>query len=91
MLVLSRKAGERVIIGGAITVCVLDIHGDRVRLGFEAPKNIEVHREEIQRRKDMEAELVRKLSDEEDGKTIAASRGGEDGESHSAVGNAGDD
>lgn len=47
MLVLSRKTGEKVIIGDEIKVTVLDQRSGQVRLGFEAPKEITVHREEI--------------------------------------------
>ena len=47
MLVLSRKKQEQIRIGHAITVTVLDIRGDKVRLGFEAPAEIPVHREEV--------------------------------------------
>lgn len=47
MLVLSRQVGEKIIIGGNITLTVVAVHGDKVRLGIEAPKNISVHREEI--------------------------------------------
>jgi carbon storage regulator len=47
MLVLSRKRGERVVIGGAVVVTVVDVRGDRVRLGFEAPESITVLREEL--------------------------------------------
>jgi carbon storage regulator len=48
MLVLSRKKGERIIIGGNITVAVVEIQGDKVRIGVEAPKEITVNREEVQ-------------------------------------------
>lgn len=49
MLVLTRKIGEAVNIGGTIEVTVLDIRGSAVRLGIKAPKNIPVYREEIYR------------------------------------------
>jgi carbon storage regulator len=49
MLCLSRKRNEKVIIDNKITVTVLDIQGERVRLGFEGPKEIPIHREEIQK------------------------------------------
>jgi len=48
MLVLSRKRDERVVINGNIEVTVVEIRGDRVRLGFDAPKEIEIHRREVQ-------------------------------------------
>ena len=48
MLVLSRKRGERIVIGNGIVVTVVAVHGDRVRLGFDAPAEVPIHREEIQ-------------------------------------------
>ncbi len=47
MLVLSRKKNESIIINDHITVTVVEIRGDKVRLGIEAPKDISVHRREI--------------------------------------------
>ena len=47
MLVLSRKKGERVLIGQDIYVKVIDIRGDRVKLGFEGPNEVPIHREEV--------------------------------------------
>lgn len=47
MLVLSRMKGERIIIGDDIEVVVVEIRGDRVRLGVEAPKEVPVNREEV--------------------------------------------
>ena len=47
MLVLSRQRDESVFIGGNIKVTVVDIRGDKVRLGFEAPEEIPVHRKEV--------------------------------------------
>jgi len=47
MLILTRRYGETLKIGDDINVTVLDIKGNQVRLGVEAPKNIGVHREEI--------------------------------------------
>jgi carbon storage regulator len=50
MLVLSRKAGERISIGPEIEVTVLGIHKGRVKLGFLGPPEVPIHREELQRR-----------------------------------------
>lgn len=50
MLVLSRKLGERVCIGGNIVLTVVDIRPDRIRLGFDCPAEITVHREEVNER-----------------------------------------
>ena len=47
MLVLSRKIGEKIMIGGNIVVTVTDCQGDRVKLGFECPVEIPIHRQEI--------------------------------------------
>jgi carbon storage regulator len=47
MLVLSRKKGERVLIGDSITLVVVEIRGDKVRLGIEAPTEVPVWREEL--------------------------------------------
>ena len=47
MLVLSRKEGERIRIGDKITVTVLEIRGDKVRIGIEAPETVSVHRQEV--------------------------------------------
>ena len=46
-LVLSRKQDEVIVIGDSIRVMVVDIRGDKVRLGVEAPKDVSVHREEV--------------------------------------------
>ena len=50
MLILTRRIDERIFIGDNITLCVLDIEGNRVRLGFEAPKDVAILREEIYQR-----------------------------------------
>lgn len=47
MLVLSRKPNQSIMIGQDIVITVLEVRGDQVRLGIEAPRSIEVHREEI--------------------------------------------
>lgn len=47
MLVLSRRKGEAVIIGDGIKVTVIDVRGDQIRLGIDAPRSIAVHREEV--------------------------------------------
>lgn len=50
MLVLNRKANQQIIIGDNITVVVVAVNGDRVKLGLSAPRNVPIHREEVQRR-----------------------------------------
>lgn len=47
MLVLSRKINETIMIGDEVTITVVDIRGDKVRLGINAPKSVPVHRQEI--------------------------------------------
>lgn len=47
MLVLSRKRNEKIVIGDGITVTVLDVRGDQVQLGIDAPREIPVHRYEV--------------------------------------------
>ena len=47
MLVLSRKTNESIVINNEITIVVVEIRGDKVRLGVEAPKEVPVHRREV--------------------------------------------
>lgn len=47
MLVLSRKAGERIVIGEEVTVTVLAVRGQQIRLGIEAPADVPIRREEL--------------------------------------------
>jgi len=47
MLVLTRKTDEKIKIGNDITISVVEIHGDQVKIGVEAPKDVKVFREEI--------------------------------------------
>lgn len=49
MLVLTRKKGQAVIIGGEIRITVADVSGETVRVGIEAPPHLEIYREEIYR------------------------------------------
>jgi carbon storage regulator len=64
MLVLSRKKGESIVINDDITIIIVEIRGDKVRLGVEAPKQIPVHRSEVYNaihRDDKPIEKVEKL------------------------------
>ena len=47
MLVLSRKPGEKVVIGGGVTVTVVEVRGGRVRLAFDAPDQVRILRAEL--------------------------------------------
>ena len=47
MLILTRRVGETLIIGDDVSVTVLGVRGNQVRLGVDAPKDVAVHREEI--------------------------------------------
>lgn len=65
MLVLSRKKDERIIIGDQITVMVIEIRGDKVRLGIEAPKEVSVHRQEVY-------EAIRREQEQDNGISVDA-------------------
>ena len=47
MLILTRRLGENVIVGDDIVISILDVRGDSVRVGIQAPKSMSVHREEV--------------------------------------------
>jgi carbon storage regulator len=75
MLVLSRHCDESIIIGDNIVVTVVDIRGDKVRLGIEAPSEVTVHRREVYeaiqrenlRAAQLQPEDARKLRDSDQG------------------------
>jgi carbon storage regulator len=47
MLVLTRRAGESVMIGDDVVITVLETRGDTIRIGIQAPRDVQVHREEV--------------------------------------------
>lgn len=47
MLILTRRIGETLMIGNEVTVTVLSVKGNQVRIGIDAPKDVQVHREEV--------------------------------------------
>jgi carbon storage regulator len=59
MLILTRRIGETVMIGNDVTVSVVGLSRSQVRLGISAPKNVEVHREEVYER--VQAERATKV------------------------------
>jgi carbon storage regulator len=50
MLILTRKLGEKIAIGDDITITLVEIKGTQVKLGIDAPKHIEIHRQEVYER-----------------------------------------
>ena len=64
MLVLTRKRDETILIGDNIRVTVTDIRGDKVRIGIEAPENINIVREELAERELAGMNNYRKLADD---------------------------
>ncbi len=59
MLVLSRKKNESIIIDGNITVTIVEVRGDKVRIGIDAPRDVTVHRSEV-------AEAIAVLGDQKE-------------------------
>lgn len=72
MLVLSRKKNESIVINNDITIVVVEIRGDKVRLGVEAPKEVPVHRREVY-------DAIQRAADERRGSELPdAQAGGDD-------------
>ena len=66
MLILTRRVGERLIIGADVTVTILSLKGNQIRIGIDAPREIKVHREEVFERIKKERETL----------SVVSSRGG---------------
>jgi carbon storage regulator len=78
MLVLSRQRDETIVIGDNIEITVIDIRGDKVRLGVAAPKEISVHRKEVYdaiRRENREAARVKEQGSASPASDTAHKRG----------------
>jgi carbon storage regulator len=69
MLILTRRVGETLVIGDDVTVTVLGVRGNQVRLGVNAPKDIAVHREEIYQRIQNEKDSSNSAETAENGDT----------------------
>ena len=67
MLILTRRVGETLVIGDDVTVTVLGVRGNQVRLGVNAPKDVAVHREEIYQRIQNEKDAVILAENDENG------------------------
>lgn len=65
MLILTRRIGETLMVGDEVTVTVLGVKGNQVRIGVNAPKEIAVHREEIYQRIQREKEAQNEASSDE--------------------------
>ena len=75
MLVLTRKVGERILIGDDIVITVLDSRGDGVRIGIDAPRGVKIQREEVVRAV-AEANVAAAGADEDAEARLRADHGG---------------
>lgn len=84
MLVLSRRAGESVVLGEDVTITILEVRGDVVRVGIDAPRSLKVHRAELL--EDLQEENQRAASPSEDVVASLARELGTDPDSGSGPG-----
>ena len=61
MLVLTRVVGETIVIGDDVWVKILEVRGSHVRLGVQAPRNVDIHRAEVHRR--IQAQMARQVGE----------------------------
>ena len=69
MLVLSRRVGESIVVGDDVTVTVLEVRGDVVRIGIDAPRSVRVHRAELLQ--DVESTNRASVTRDEDAASLA--------------------
>ena len=74
MLVLTRKLGEKILIGDDIVITVLDVRGDSIRIGIDAPRGVKIQRDEVVRAV-TEANLAASQADEKAEDRLKASLG----------------
>jgi len=63
MLILTRRVGEAIMVGDEVTVTILGVKGNQVRVGVAAPANVSVHREEIYERIQQEKQAGKAVND----------------------------
>lgn len=76
MLVLSRRAGESVVIGDDVVVTVLEVRGDVVRVGIDAPRHVRVHRQEVYRELQAANEAAARASSDDAAAALSRLLGG---------------
>jgi carbon storage regulator len=77
VLILTRRVGENVIVGDDIVISVIEVRGDAVRIGIQAPRSISVHREEVYLELQRVNEAAATASDAAIGAVIEQLRGGQ--------------
>ena len=78
MLILTRRVGENVIVGDDIVISVIEVRGDAVRIGIQAPRSVAVHREEVYRELQRANAQAAAASDEAIGATVDELRARDD-------------